>query len=160
MALLVTVVKSGLAQVPIFPTRWLVTATTILSQNLGRVDPCSQGRALRPGVAEAAIATIFIAPTLLVVPARSFDLDGLKPMRRHGSCLLEAERKGTLILDVIVNRFQGGAVAPEAASIYLTDLQRKVQGPLGHSRDSFFNSLVLGVFLTTFLLGLGMNRGS
>ena len=45
------------------------------------------------------------------------------------------------------------------ASIYLTDLQRKVQDGLALSRDSLFDGLVLAVFSTTFLLGLGTDGG-
>ena len=50
-------------------------------------------------------------------------------------------------------------MAPGAASIHLTDPQKKVQGGLGLSRDSLLDSLVLGVFVTTFLLGLGTDKG-
>ena len=69
------------------------------------MDPSRRGQALRPGAAEAAIATIPIAPTLLVVLASFLVLDGLKLMRRHGSCLVRAERKGTLVVGVISGRF-------------------------------------------------------
>ena len=72
MALLITIVTGGPAHIPIFPTRWLVAATIISSRDLGRVDPSSRGGALRPGAAGAAIATIPIVSTLLMVPARSF----------------------------------------------------------------------------------------
>ena len=51
-------------------------------------------------------------------------------------------------------------MALRAASIHLTDPQRKVQGGLGVSRDSLLNSLVPGVLLTTFLLSGGTDRGS
>ena len=106
MALLVTVVTSGPAQVPIFPTCWLVVAIIISSQSLGCVDPCGQGRALRPGAAGAAIATISIMPTLLMVPARSFrGLSLLGTMRRHDLCLLRAERKGALVPGVVFGSF-------------------------------------------------------
>ena len=44
-----------------------------------------------------------------------------------------------------------------AASIHLTNLQRKVQSGFGLNCDSFLNGLVPGVILTTFLLGLGTN---
>ena len=46
-----------------------------------------------------------------------------------------------------------------AASIHLTDPQRKVQGGLGLSRDSLLDGLVSGIFLTTLLFGLGMDGG-
>ena len=49
-------------------------------------------------------------------------------------------------------------MAVGTATIYLTDSQRKVQGGFALNRDSLFDSLVLGVFLTTFLLGLGVDR--
>ena len=71
MALLITVITGGPAHVPIFPTRWLVAATIILSQSLGHVDPSGRGGALRPGAVGAAIAIIPIVLTLLIVPARS-----------------------------------------------------------------------------------------
>ena len=51
---------------------------------------------------------------------------------------------------MILGRFWGGAVALGTRSIYLRDLQKKVQGGLGLSR----NSLVLDVLSTTFLFGL------
>ena len=105
MALLIIVVTGGPAQVPIFPTRWLVAVTIILSQGLGCVDLSGRGGALRPGAVGAAIATIPIAPTFLGVPARSLGLGGLSAMRRHGSCPLGAERKGALVLGVILGRF-------------------------------------------------------
>ena len=159
MALLVTVVTSGPAQVPIFPTCWLVAATIISSQGLGCIDPHGRDKALRPRAAGAAIAMISIAPTLLVVPARSLGLGGLEAMRRQGLCLLRDERKEALVPSVIVGSFRGGAVAPEAASIHLTDPQRKVQDGFGLNRDSFFERLVPGVFLTTFLFGLGTDGG-
>ena len=159
MALLVTVVTGDLAQVYIFPTCWLVTATIILSQSLGCVDPRGRGRALRPGATGAAIATISIAPTLLVIPARSLGLAGLGAMRKHGSCLLRVERKRASVPSVILGSFQGGALAPGVASIYLTDPQRNIQGGLGLNRNSLLDSLVLSVFLTTFLFGLGTDRG-
>ena len=50
-------------------------------------------------------------------------------------------------------------MALEVASIHLTDPQKKVQGGFGLSCDSFLNGLVAGDFLTTFLLGLGTDRG-
>ena len=46
-----------------------------------------------------------------------------------------------------------------AASIHLTDSQKKVQDGLDFSRDSLLDGLVPGVFLTTFLLGLGIDGG-
>ena len=53
----------------------------------------------------AVIVTIPITPIFLMVPARSFGLDRLGAMRRHGSCLLGEERKGALVSDVIFGRF-------------------------------------------------------
>ena len=117
----VTVVKSGLAQVFIFLTCWLVAAKIISSRGLGCIDPSGRGGALRPGVARAAIAIIPIAPTLLVVLVSSLGFGGLGAMRRHGSCLLKAEQRGILVPGVIFDRFWGRAVAPGTASIYLTD---------------------------------------
>ena len=70
MALFVTVETGGSAHVPISPMRWLVVATIISSRGLSCVDSSGRGRALRPGAAKAAIATIFIVPILLMVPAR------------------------------------------------------------------------------------------
>ena len=80
-------------------------------------------------------------------------------MRRHGSCFLAAEQKGALVPGVVFGRFRGGAVALGAASIYLTDPQKKVQGGLALSRDSLLDGLVLGVFSTTFLLSLSTDGG-
>ena len=91
MALLVTVVTGAPAQVFIFPMRCLVVATIILSQGLGHVVSSSRGRALKPGATGAAIATISIAPTLLVVPARSLGLGGLEAIKRHDLCPVGAE---------------------------------------------------------------------
>ena len=71
MALLFTIVTGGPAHVPIFLTHWLVAATIISTRGLGRVNSSGQGGALRPGAAGAAIALISIAPTLLMVSARS-----------------------------------------------------------------------------------------
>ena len=122
IALLMTVVTGGPAHVPIFTTCWLVAATIILSRGLGCVDPSGRGEALRPEAAGAAIATISIMPTLLMVPARSFqDLSSLGKMRKHDLCLLGAEQKGASVPGVVLSRFQGRAVALGAASIYLTD---------------------------------------
>ena len=90
-AFLVTIVIGGSAYVLIFPTRCLVAATIILSQVLGRVDLNGRRGALRPRAAGAAIRTIPIAPTLLIVPAKSLGLSGLGIMRRHGLYLLGAE---------------------------------------------------------------------
>ena len=105
-ALLITVVTGGLAHVLIFPTRWLVATTIISSQGLGRVDSSGRDGTLRPGAAGAAIATIFIVLTLLMVPAGFFrDLSSLGTMKRHGLCLLGAERKGVLVLGLILGRF-------------------------------------------------------
>ena len=159
MAFLVTVVTGGLAHVNIFPTRWLVAGRIISSLSLGGADLDGRGGALRPRAAGAAIATIPIATTLLVVPARSLGLSGLRAMRSYGSCLLWAEQKGALVLAVILGRFWGGAVALGAARIYLTDPQRKVQDGLGLSRDSLLNGLVPSVFSTIFLLSLGTDGG-
>ena len=106
MALLVTVIIGGLAYVSIFLTRWLVATTIISSRGLGHIDSSSWGRALRSGAAGAAIVTIFIVPTLLMVLARSLQgLSLLETMRRHGLCLLGAERKGVLVPGVIFGRF-------------------------------------------------------
>ena len=159
LALFVTVVTSGPAQVFIFPTRWLVTATIILRRSLGCVDSSGQSGALWPRAAEAAIVIILIAPTFLVVPARSFGLGELRAVMKQSLCLLRAEWKGISVLSVIVGRFLGGVVAPGAASIHPTDLQRKVQGGFGLSRNSLLDGLVQGVFVTTFLLGLGTDGG-
>ena len=156
MTLLVTVVTGGPAHVPIFPTCWLVAAIIISSQGLDCVDPSGRGGALRPGAVGAMIATISIVPTLLMVPARSLrGLSLLGTMRRHGSYLLGAERKGVSVSGVVLGRFQGGAVALGAASIHLTDPRRKVHGGLSLSRDSLLDGLVPDVLSTTFLFGLG-----
>ena len=80
-------------------------------------------------------------------------------MRRHGLCLLRAERKGASVPSVILGSFQSGAVAPGAASIHFTDPQRKVQGGLDLSRNSLPDGLVPDIFLTTFVFGLGTNGG-
>ena len=160
MALLIIIITDSLAQVPIFLTRWPIAATIIIisRHGLSRIDFGGRGEALRLRAAGAAIATIFIAPTLLVVLARSLGFVGLEAMKKHGSCLVGVKCKRTLVPDVILNRFQGGAVAPWLVSIHLADPEKKVQGGLGLSRDSHLNGLVLDVFSTTFLLGLGMNR--
>ena len=105
MVFLITVVTDGPAQVLIFLLRWPIAVTVILSRGLGCVDPRRQNGALRPGAAGAAIATISIVPILLVVPARSLGFDGLGTMRKHSSCLVGVERKGTLVPDVILDRF-------------------------------------------------------
>ena len=160
MAFLVTVVTGGPAHVPIFPTRWPVVATIILSRGFGRVDRNDRGGALRPRAAGAVIATISIVPTFLIVTARSLqDLSALGIMTSHGLCLLGAERKRVLVSGVILDRFWGGAVALRAASIYLMDLQKKVQGNLGLKRNSLLDNLVPGVFSTTFLLSLSTDGG-
>ena len=160
MALLVIVVTGALAHVFIFPMRWLVAATIISSLDLGCVDSSSRGGALRPGSAGSGIATISIMPTLVMVSARSSQaLSSLGTMRRHGLCLLEAEQKGASVPGMILGRVRGGAVAWGAVGIHFTESQRKVQGGLDFSRDSFLDGLVPGVFLTTFLLDLGTDRG-
>ena len=105
MALFVTILIDGLAQVSIFPTRWLVAATIISSRGIGCVNPSARSEALGPGAARAAVATIPISPTLLVVLARCFGLGGLGVMRRHSSYLLGAERKGIPVPAVILGRF-------------------------------------------------------
>ena len=107
MSLLVTIVTGGLAQVPIFPIRWPLAATImiVLSQDFGHIDTSDRRGALRPRAAKAAIATIPIAPTFLVVPARSLNLDWLGTMRRHGLCLVRAERKEALVSGIILSRF-------------------------------------------------------
>ena len=106
MAFLVIIVIGGLAQVLIFLLRWLIAVTVISSRGLGRIDPVCRGGALRPRAAGAATVTIPILLTLLVSPARSFqDLSSLGTMRRHGLCLLRAERKGASDLGVIFGRF-------------------------------------------------------
>ena len=160
MAFLVTVVTGGSAHVPIFPTRYLVAATIISSRSLGRVDSNGRSGALRPGAARATIVTIFIVPILLVVPPRSLQgLSSLGTIRRHSSCFLGAERKRASVPGVILSRFQSGAVAPETASVHLTDPRRKVEGGLSLSRDSLTNGLVPSILLTIFSLDLGTDGG-
>ena len=107
IALLVTIVIGGLAQVLIFSTRWPVATSIAIvsSRGLNCVDPNGRGGALMPGAVRAAIATISIAPILLVVLARSFGLGGLGAMKRHGSCLMRAERNGALVPSVILSGF-------------------------------------------------------
>ena len=159
MALLIIVVTSGPAHVFIFPRRWLVAATLILSRDLGRVDSSSRGGAIRPRAVEGTIGMIPIAPIFLVILARALGLDGLRAMRKHSSYLLRVERKRALVPGVIFSRFQGRAVAPGAASIHLTGSQRKVQSGFSLSRNSLLDDLVLGVFSTTLLLSLSTDRG-
>ena len=55
---------------------------------------------------------------------------------------------------MVFSRFWGKALALGTAKIYLADLEKKVQGDLGLSRNSFFDGLVPGVFLMSFLIGL------
>ena len=126
MSFFITVVTGGPAQVFIFPMRWLVAGTIISCLNY--VNSSGRGGVLRHGAARVAIATIPIAPTFLVILARSLDLGGLGAMRRHGLCLVRVEQKGTLVPVVIFDSFWGGAVALGITSIYLTDSERKVQG--------------------------------
>ena len=156
MSLLVIVVIGGLAQVLIFLTGWPVATSIaiVLSRGLVCVNPSHRGGDLMPGVVEAAIAIILIAPTFLLVPARFFGLGELGAMKNQGLYLVTAERKEALVLSVILGRFHGGTVAPEAANIHLTNRQKKVQGGFGLSRDSLLDCLVLDVFLRTFLFSL------
>ena len=92
MALFVIIVIGGPAQVPIFPTRWLIAATIISSRGLSSVDPSSRGEALRLEVARAAITIILIVPTLLMIPARYFQyLSLLRTIKKNASCLLGAK---------------------------------------------------------------------
>ena len=118
MAFLVIVIIGGLAQVFIFLSCWLIAVTVILRQSLGRVDPSRRGKALRLRAAWGAIATIFIPPILLVVPAQSLQgLSLLVTMGRHGLCLLGAERKeswchGCSLLGFKAERWPWGQQAP------------------------------------------------
>ena len=159
MPFLITIITGGLTQVPIFPTRWLVTAmiTIVWSQSLGCADPSGRGIAVRLGAAGTAIVTILIPSTLLVISARSLGFGGLGAIKKHGLCLVKAERKRALVPGVILGRFQDKAMTLGAASIPLADPESKVQGSLDFSRDSFPNGLVLDIFLTIFLLGLDMD---
>ena len=92
IALLITIVTGDLAYVLIFPTRWLFAATIISSRGLGHVDLSGRGAALRPEAAGAAIATIPIVLTFLIVPAWSFQaFSSLGTMRRLGSCISGAQ---------------------------------------------------------------------
>ena len=106
MALLVIVVTGGLAHIPNFPTCWLVAATIISSRSFGYIDSSGRSGSLRPEAAGAAIATISIVPTFLMVPTRSLQgLSLLGTIRRHFSCLLGAERKGVSVPGVVLGRF-------------------------------------------------------
>ena len=160
MPFLITIVTNGLAQVLIFLMRWPVAATIIivLSRSLAHIDPSGRSGALRLETARTAIATILIVSTFLMVPARSFDLRRLGAMRKHGLCLVRAEQKGASVPGIILGRFWGGVVALGAANIYLMDPQKKVKGGLGLSHNGLPNGLVPSVFLTIFLLGLGMDK--
>ena len=160
MTLFVKIVTGGPTHISISPTRWLVAATIILSQDLGRIDPSGWGGALRPRATKAAIATISIMFILLMIPAQSlWGFSSLGMMKRHDLYLLGAERKEALIPNMIFDRFWGGALALGAANIHLTNPRKKVQGGLGFSRDSVLDGLIPGVLLTTFLLGLGTDGG-
>ena len=107
MLFFVTIVTGGLAQVSIFPTHWPVAATiiTIASRSVSCVDHSGRAGALRPGATGTTIATIPIAPNLLVVPARSLGLSVLAAIRSHGSYLRGVEQKGALALGEIRGRF-------------------------------------------------------
>ena len=52
-----------------------------------------------------------------------------------------------------------GVMALKAVSIYFTDPGRKVEGGFGLWNNAFSDNLVLGVFLTIVLLGLGIDAG-
>ena len=105
IALLITVITGGLAQLPIFLTRWPVAVPIISSQGFGRVNLSGRGGALRLGTAGAVIVTISIAPILLVVLARFLSLGGLGAIKKNGLCLVKAEQRGVLVLNVIFGRF-------------------------------------------------------
>ena len=77
MAIFITIIIGGPAQVLIFPTRWLVAATIISSRGFGCADSIGRGEALWIEAAEAAIATILIVPILLVVSAEFFEVSAL-----------------------------------------------------------------------------------
>ena len=160
MSLLITIVTDGLTQVLIFLTRWPVAATITIvsSRGLHSVALSCRSETLRLPIAGAAIMTIPISLILLVVSARSFGLNGLEVIRRHGSCLVRAEWKTALVPGIIFGRFWGRAMAPRVANIHLADLEKKVQGGFSLSRDDFPNGLISGVFLTNFLLGLSLDR--
>ena len=70
----------------------------------------------------------------------------------------KSKTKESLGFGVIFGSFQGRAVAPGTVSNHLTDPQKKIQGGLDLSCDSFLDGLIPDVFLTTFLLGLSMDR--
>ena len=140
MPLLITIVTGDLAQVPIFPTRWPVAApiTIILSRDLGHVDSSGRGRVLSSGAAKAAIATICIAPILLVVPARFFrGFSSLWTIKKHSLCLLGVERMRTSVPGVFFARFWGGALALGTISIHLTDPQRRFRAVLASAVITF-----------------------
>ena len=105
---------------------------------------------MRPGIVGAAIAKIFLTPTLLVVAVKSLRLGELGAINKHGSCLVKAERKEALVPCIIFDRLRGGAVAPGTASIYHTDPPKKVRSVLALAVIAFLMAWSQGSFQQVF----------
>ena len=72
---------------------------------------------------------------------------------------LRAENIRAFIVDLLFGLENGGEMTLKAANIYLANLKQKVKGGFGLCSDGLPYDLVLNVFPTTVLLGLGIDRG-
>ena len=132
----------------------------VLKCNLSCVDPNGRGEALRSRATKTTIG-FFIAIILLVVTARSFGgFSTLRAIGREGSYFLKLKTEGTRasITGVLFKLGGRGAIAPGAASIYLTKPKQKVECGFGLYGNAFLDGLVPSIFLTTILLDLGTDE--
>ena len=101
-----------------------------------------------------------IAPTFFVILARSLEcLSILRAIEKQRLSFLKLGVEGirASIVDVLFALRDGGIMALEIASIYLTDPRRKIESSFVLCGNGCVNILVSSIFLTVVLLGLGMD---
>ena len=122
--------------------------------------PNDWGKTLKSQVTKTTIS-FSIAPTFLMVPARSFGgFSTLKLMGRQDLYFLrlKAEEIGVFIAGVFFGLESKRAIAPKAASTHLMDPWRKIEDGFGFCNNGLLDGLVPNILPTALLLGLGTDK--
>ena len=132
-----------------------------LKHDLNCVDT-NGWREILESKATRTIIGIAIALIFLVISARFLKgLSMLIAMEKQCLCFLrlKAEAIEASLASVLFWFKSGKAMATKATSIYFPNSRWKVESGFNLCNDRLLDTRVLGVFLTAFLLGLGINEG-
>ena len=161
MSLFVIIIIGDLTQVPVLPLQWPVVVLVFLNRKIACIDPNSWSRVWRSWAVKAIIITFYSITFIIsrVLPRLIQGLNVLETLKRLESKLLKLRK--VLIKNLFLSAFvrlKERLMAPRTASIYFSDLKRKVESSFGFCDNGLFNRLFLDILSMAILLSLGTDK--